>query len=211
MNHDLLDRLAEEAAPVRPVDARAFMTIYGLGLGATLLVIAATGFRSDLPIYAPTPVFLWKLVASALVALPGAWLLYRCGRPGAHTEGGTRVLIAVALAVFVMPLAVALLMDPAGSMNDVGRLEWVRECVPIIISASVPLWVASLIWLRRSAPTNLERASWAAGLTSAASAASLFALHCPFDRIAYAGFWYFSTIIAVAVVTRLIMPLLIRW
>lgn len=211
VNDDLLDRLAASAAPVRRVDERQFMAFVGVaGLLSALTVLLFIGPRADLGAVFMTPAFLWKFGAMALVAAVALPMLMASGRPGARPARVGRVVLAT-LATLGLPLVYAVATQPmAESMRG---LEATRglACLGWTIIASVPVWLASLTWLRAAAPTNQERASWAAGLASAAVGASFFVLHCPYDDIVYVAVWYGTAIAGIAVVTRLVMPRLIRW
>jgi hypothetical protein len=212
VNDDFLDRLAAEAAPVRRVDARWFAAMVLAATAVSALIIGVgSGVRPDLPAVLATPVFLWKVGAMALVALVSLPLLAAAGRPGA---GGQRLLpLAVALGTGLLglPLIGAVMTQPAELSMQGLDMDRGLGCLKWTVAASVPVWLASLAWLRRSAPTNLARAAWAAGIASASVAATLFVMHCPYDDIVYVSLWYGGSVAFVAGVTRLLLPPLIRW
>jgi hypothetical protein len=155
--------------------------------------------------------FLTKLLVTGALALPSAWLMWLSGRPGAQSGRGAHMVGLLALLLFAAPLALAFAFDAEVASRDALRFDWAQFCVPIIALTTIPVWFASLSWLRRAAPVNAERASWLAGLASASTGALLFALHCPFDSLAYVAVWYFSSIIGLAALSRMIMPRFIRW
>jgi hypothetical protein len=211
VNDDLLDRLAAGATPVRRVDQRQFLALVGIAcLLSALTILLFIGPRADLGAVLMAPVFLWKLGAMMLVAAVALPMLVAVGRPGAPPARIGRVVLAT-LATLGLPLVYAVTTQPvAESMRG---LEATRglACLGWTIIACVPVWLASLVWLRTAAPTNHARASWAAGLVSAAVGASFFVLHCPYDDVVYVAVWYGAAIAGIAVVTRLVMPRLIHW
>ncbi|MGB7405475.1 MAG: DUF1109 domain-containing protein [Pacificimonas sp.] len=210
--NDLLDRLADDATPVRRVNAALFVTLFGGGFIASLLmVIGFQGVRPDLLAAGGTAIFAWKLLACASVAALSAILLMKLGKPGQAPPMRGVSVAGLALLVFALPFAAALIAEPAAQAAVVTRGSWVLSCLTGIAMATSPLWIMALIWLKRSAPTDIEQASWAAGLASGSAGATAFVLHCPFDQVAYVGLWYLAAILGIAAISRLVLPRLIRW
>ena len=211
MNDDFLDRLASDAVAVRRVDSSRFATLFGLAaLTSAAIIVGLSGMRADLAEVVVSPMFLWKLAAMGTVALLAVPMLAAAGRPGAATPRIGHAAIA-GLVLLGLPLVYAVATQPpAESMNG---LEATRGlgCLFWTVAASVPVWLASLVWLREAAPTDLGRASWSAGIASGAVAATLFVLHCPYDDIVYVAVWYGASVALVAGFTRLLLPRLIRW
>lgn len=211
VNEDLLDRLAANAAPVRRVDSRRFLALLTLATLASLAVIVGfPGTRADLASGLSNPMFLWKFGAMASVALLSVPMLLASGRPGA---GKSRIELAAitGLIVFGAPFLFAMFTQaPSQTINGFDTTRGFG-CLKWTTLASLPVWLASIAWLRQSAPTNLVRASWSAGIASASVGGTCFALHCPYDDIAYVSVWYGAAILMIAAVTRIVLPRLIRW
>ncbi|MBZ6378492.1 hypothetical protein B5C34_12610 [Pacificimonas flava] len=211
MRDDLIDRLVAEADPVRPATGARFVRLFGLAALISLVIVAVIGIRADLRPALTGGLLAAKLLLTGTLACPAIWLLWLSGRPGARVRRGSRLLIPLALAMLTAPLLVAFVRGPGSALEDMARFDWASACLPLIALATLPLWIASLAWLRVSAPTNPARSAWIAGLASASMGAFLFALHCPFDSLAYVATWYFAAIFALAGLSRLVIPPLIRW
>ncbi|MEM8826143.1 MAG: DUF1109 domain-containing protein [Pseudomonadota bacterium] len=212
MNNSFIDTLVEDAAPVRRADGTVFGTVYAGGFLAALAVTATVlGVRPDIGTAMGTGIVLWKFAASGIVALLGAFVLMRAGLPARNVKGGVGYASALVALLFAVPLVAAIATAPEAQMSAAANTGWAVQCLMGITAATVPMWAAALVWLRRAAPTNLEQASWSAGLASASAGATAFALHCPFDEVAYVGLWYMVGIVGIAALTRLVLPRLIRW
>ena len=61
------------------------------------------------------------------------------------------------------------------------------------------------------APTRLALAGAAAGLLSGATAALVYALHCPEMEAPFLGVWYVAGMAVPFVVGALLGPLVLRW
>lgn len=210
LDDDFLDRLATDAGPVVRTGGTPFAVSLAVGASASAAVIVLlAGLRSDLAAAAVTPIFLWKLLSMTAIAASSLLLLHRAGRPGAIIGGLAKLPLIVAGVLLLGLLAVVAVIAP-DKATDI-RLAYAPSCIAITSLATIPVWLASLHWLRAAAPTNLARASWAAGTASTAIAATLFVLHCPHDSVAYVVLWYGGTIAMIAGLTRLVLPHLIRW
>lgn len=207
---DFLDRLAAGATPVTRRGGFVFSMMIAIGaLASAAIVMAASGLRDDIVAAPASPIFLWKLLSMLAIALAALVLLYRSGRPGAATRQLAWLPTGAASSLLLLPLLALAATEPAMA-SDI-RMSSGIYCLWMTSLAAIPVWIAALAWLRMAAPTNLARASWAAGMASAAVAATAFALHCPHDVIPYVVLWYGGAIALVSALTRLVLPALIRW
>ncbi len=211
MTDSLLDRLAHDLTPVSRPGGSMFFVHIGIGalLSAMVILFIATP-RPDLGLAIGTAAFLWKFLAMATIALCSLVLLRRSGRPGGSTTLPNRLTWGLGAGLLLLPLVGAYIARGNMVMADMSP-DLAARCVLWVSVAALPVWFAALTWLRRAAPTDLDRASWAAGLSSASVGATFFTLHCPYDSIAYVSIAYGASIIAIAAVTRIILPRLIRW
>ncbi|MBV7256635.1 DUF1109 domain-containing protein [Pacificimonas sp. WHA3] len=212
MSNDLLDKLVADAAPVRRANAVLFAALFSGGIAiAAASILIFYGLR-DLPATTfGVSVMIWKAFASVAVAATGAVLVYRLGKPGRGVRGGTDKVFALIALLFAAPLVIAFFAGPESHKEWLFNGAWVLDCMRGIGMATVPVWTASVIWMRKAAPTDIAQASWAVGLASAASGTSAFVLYCPFDSVLYVGLWYMATILGIACVSRFILPGVIRW
>ncbi|MEP7314455.1 MAG: NrsF family protein, partial [Pseudomonadota bacterium] len=112
------------------------------------------------------------------------------------------LLVGVIAELFVLPSDVWL-----GQMVG-SNASWCLRIIPLL--AAAPL-VACFLALRRAAPTRPALAGAAAGLLSAAVAASLYALHCTDDSPLFVAAWYGLAILLVTAVGAALGPRLLRW
>jgi hypothetical protein len=208
----LLDRLAADAVAVKPLGPGHFSALLAIAaLVSGALVTGAGGLRSDLADVIGTLAFSWKAMATLAIGATAALLLYRSGRPGAATRHWLGATWLVAAIVLGGPLAYSLLSMSGDVFMAQLHPESAAACAAFTVMAAIPVWIAALMWLARTAPTNLAQASWAAGLASGGLGAALFVLHCPYDQIPYVSVWYGLSIFGIAGLTRLVLPRLIRW
>jgi hypothetical protein len=70
---------------------------------------------------------------------------------------------------------------------------------------------AIVVWLRRAAPTELARAGWLTGWAAGALGTFAYSLFCPSNTPAFAVTVYPAAMLLSALLSRLIVPQLVRW
>lgn len=211
MVRDLIDRLVADLQPVEPLNSARYILLVGFAVIVALtLVLAAVGYRADLGQLAETPFFLWKAGTMLVLGLAAAALLRRLSYPGADGRHALWAIAAGLLALLGGPLLFTLTAQgwtpviAAMAMDGWHCLAWIALC-------AVPSWAATVIWLRRGAPTAIDQAALAAGLTSAGFGAFAFTLACPHDTIAFVAIWYAASLTTITLASRWLMPRLIHW
>lgn len=182
------------------VGAAGAMALLTMTLGNPLLSTAKIGV-ADYGV---------KLAFTAAMTLITAHLLLRNGRPDARMAGA-----ALWIAAPVLLLAGLALLGLTRVPDDVRQAyvlgsTW-RTCLPSVVTFAVPVFVALLVAFRRLAPTDLARAGTLAGLTAGATSAAVYAFHCPETSPAFVLVWYGLGIACVALLGRLLGPMLLRW
>jgi hypothetical protein len=213
MNTDaLIDRLAEDAAPVR-AGATVRVLLAGLGLGAlvsSVLMVAWLGIRPDLGAAMQTAAYWMKFFYTLALAGFGFWTIERLSRPGAQAglQGLFDVLPALLLAV------VAYLQWSAAPVQEHHALMMGRShtvCPWRIAILSLPIF-ASVFWsLQRLAPTKPVLAGAAAGLLAGAAGAFIYAFHCDESAAPFVLLWYTAGIALVGVAGGSLGRFLLRW
>ena len=208
----VITQLVGHLQPVRPRTARrdalVLLVLFGVEL-AMALGLGAT--RTDLPEAAATMSFWWKLVTLGAVAALGGALTLLSLDPARSPRQGLRWMLSIAAA----SLATGWMIDAAhdGWPALVQRIDWPTgvECVVQIVVLSLPAVAALTLLMRRGAPTDANASALAAGLAAAGWGAFVFVFSCPYDDPLYVVLWYGLGCGAVAAVTRLLLPHLIRW
>ncbi|WP_426167224.1 NrsF family protein [Sandarakinorhabdus sp. DWP1-3-1] len=211
----LIDGLVADLRPVQPRRwTRDALLIVALILVEIPLLIALRGMRPDMPAAMGEMAFWWKLAALASFAgLSGAALLVSLDP--AVTNGPRLARLWRALAI-VVPVALGLgwLIDAATRGPSLtARLDW-REGVDCLISIfllSLPMIAALVVLMRRGAPTRPEQTALAAGLAAAGFGAFIFGFHCSHDDPLYVAVWYGGAVLVVALLSRWLLPRLVRW
>lgn len=207
----LIAQLADGLEPVRPLRL-------GEGVGLTLLaavvsaavVIGLFGMRSDWLAGRIDPL---SLVASGLflgLALAASVTAIAMGRPHVGSDhDGWRWAAGMA---GLLPLAGTVVAVNRG--RDVMSAEAMGhgiECFVVASAASLLVFAALVLWLRRGAPTSPERAGLVAGVAAGAFGIFAFSLHCPLRDIVHIGVWHSAVVGAMGLAGRVFVPRLVRW
>jgi hypothetical protein len=212
----LIDSLVADLGPVRPRSrTREALLLGGLVLVELLLFVTLRDLRPDMPVAMATPAFWWKSGSFALIAVLAAAAMLISLDPATTTPRRLAGLWRGLALVAPLALALGWLIDAGASGRSAlaARLEWRDgvDCLANIALLTLPLVLAFGLLMRRGAPTQPGRTSAAAGLAAAGFGAFVFAFHCPHDDPLYVAVWYGGAVMAVAAITRLVMPRLVRW
>jgi hypothetical protein len=181
-----------------------------LGLVGSLLVYAATLAPRDLATALLAPRFVFKLVVALLLAAAAAPLVNRMARPDGAAGTAWLVLLAAPLLLGLGVLIEMAVVDPsAWSTRLVG--ENAVACMLCIPLLSAPVLAATLVALRRGAPTRPDLAGVFVGLLAGGLGAFLYASHCPDDSPLFVVTWYPLAIAAVVIASRAAAVRLLRW
>jgi hypothetical protein len=209
MSPELLDRLAADASAVqlrKRSAAAAHAALAAISASVALLWFWVQP-RADLTAAVATPIFWLKLAFPAGLALL-AWLtLRRLHVPGAASRApmlGVAGLLATlwALAALTLPSAGAEARSAA-----IWGSSWAL-CPLYITALAAPVLPAMLAWSRQYAPLQPRWAGAFAGLASGTIGATLYAVHCREDALAFVGLWYVAGSLVPALIGALAGP---RW
>jgi len=208
----LIDLLTADLKPVRRRTTRRDVVIVlvlcALQLG---LLLFRGDMRPDMHHAMAMPSFWWKTASLVVLAtLAGATALLSLN-PTRSPRPGLRVIGYVVLGA----LAIGWLIDAiqAGTGALLQRLDPVHglECAEAIVKLSLPGVIALGLLVRSGAPVDPRGTAWAVGVAAASWGALAFVLSCPFDDPLYVAVWYLAACGTVALISRLILPLLTRW
>jgi hypothetical protein len=212
MKTDLtLDDLVSDLRPVRAVrPAQALALVAVATLGAATAVAYRYGVRPDIMTMTPHPLVLLR--AGMLLVLGSACIaaVIASARPAVgHSQSGWAWALAAGL---LFPVSALIMMAGGSAMPEGALSPRVGEyCLGIGGASALLIGGVLTGWLRRGAPTSLNRAGWLVGLTAGSFGTFVYSLHCPMNTIYFVGLWYTLAVGLSALVGRMIVPRLIRW
>lgn len=208
-NH-LIEGLVEGLEPVRTLNPKRGLAIVGgLTLIAGIAVATMLGVRNDLMIGMADEMFFLRSGVLLMLGIATAITVVNMARPGVGklSRGWIWALITAALFPLTAAIMSAINMPPAEAFRPMEGLK----CLTVSGIAALAIGSGLTLWLRQGAPTSPERAGWLVGIASGALGAAAYNLHCPFNDIYYIGLWFTTTVVASAILGRLVVPRLIRW
>lgn len=212
MTDDLIARLARD---LKPVPANALTRLFALATAAGLLLSTAAmtsllGVRPDLGQAVGTPNFWAKFGYTFALGLLGVWAASRIARPG---ESGRLPLSIVPAVVALIAIAAVISygMAPPEDRHNLVMGSSALVCPFYILSLSMPIFLAVIMFMRRMAPTNLPLAGLAAGLMAGALGAWVYSFHCTESGLPFVGLWYSLGIVATMAIGALAGRWILRW
>lgn len=212
MSDELVARLSHDLRPVprAALPARLLLWLVGGALVAGAIMVPWIGLRPDIATAWQGGIFWLKFGYTALLALTGFLAVERLARPGG---GGRRGFVA-ATAAFATFLAIGLLQlatAPAEATRSLLVGDTSLVCPVYIVTLSLPIFIATVLAMRRLAPTSLTLAGLAAGLLSGGAGAWVYAFHCGENGLAFLAIWYTLGVAVMALLGALTGRWLLRW
>ena len=202
--------LVDDLEPVRPVSATGGLAFAAaITLAALAAVIMNKGMRADLLAGHPSEMFLLRAGILLLLGLATAYSVLAMASPAVGKHGQSWKIALSAAALF--PLAAIIVAMTANVGPAITAMQSGMQCMTMSLIGGVATAIPMVLWLRKGAPTNPERAGWLTGVASGGLGAFAYSFHCPFESIVYIGLWYTLAVGACAVLGRLVVPRLIRW
>ncbi len=209
---ELIEVLSADLAPVdhRRTSRRLSFAIAAGVLIGVAIVFGVLGPRADVTNFTSWIPALVKVVATALILVPGSIYLIKLSRPGG--EYGTS--LALVLLPFAAVITLASLSIAAGSSEHARRAlfsdEWIECVLSIPLIAIVPFAVITWV-VRQMAPTDLARTGAFVGLVAGCISAIGYAFHCANDTLPFFAVWYGGTIALCTFAGWSLGPRLLRW
>lgn len=204
----LIQRLAREAGG-HSRRYRSFLPRLMLATGAALalaiiVVIVSFGIRADFISYATSPVYSFKLLATACAAIAGLALVRAAGTPG------------IAMRWLMMALPVAVLIAGMVWIDDAVSIVGARSisvpvCLAAIVLAALPGLILLLIALRNAAPTRPALAGSVAGLLAGSLGALAYTLSCVNDGAVFVTVWYSLAVVIVSALGAVVGRRVLSW
>jgi len=181
------------------------------GTAVTALVTLSTlGPRHDFAQAVALPMFRVKLAFVASLAILGTLAAFRAGLPGRRVSAPLCGIVAVAGGMWIVACAALVESPPAARAGLLLGDTW-RTCPWLVAGLSIPVFVAIASAMRRMAPTHPRRAGALAGFASGATAALVYAFHCPELAAPFIGTWYVLGMLVPTLAGALLGPRLFRW
>jgi len=209
---NIIAGLTEDLEPVRRITTRDGLLLLAF---ATLVAFAVSVFVYDFwygMLEGEASAFFW--VTNGLVLLLGcatALAMVIGGSPRVGQRQNAPGWAAAMVAVLPIAAIIALISGEANhaheGLND--PVAWM--CTSASVSAALLIGLASVLWLRHSAPVSIERSAWLVGIASGALGTFAYGITCPLDTVSHLGLWHVAPIAISAIVGRIVVPPLIRW
>ncbi|MEM1131992.1 MAG: DUF1109 domain-containing protein [Pseudomonadota bacterium] len=213
---DLVDDL-EPVNPLRIRDGMAMAITLTLFVGAGISFFL--GLRNGLTSGQIETVYLLRLAALLLVGGVSGYAAMSMARPTIDNNRRSaetlawRSALGIA-AIFPLLAAINIFSDipPADQLDKMLYVKTVaRECLTYSSISALIVGTGIVLWLRRGAVTDPERAGWLVGLAAGGFGAAAYSIYCPINTVVYIGTWFTVAVTLSAIAGRLIVPRLLRW
>ena len=217
MTDDLLDRLAADLKPVKPMRLRSLWLMAGLGLVvAALFVIAVYKPRPEMMAMAhgampSTFMVLGKPLLFLLTGLSALWGMGDLVRPQGRLRLRTVVPVILLLVLVVMSSMHQVMADgPASTLHS---LQGGNMLCSVTIMGGGVIGFALLwgLWLRKAATSAPVALGAMSGLAAASLAAAAYAIHCNMDAPAYLLLVYGLAVGVITAIAAVAGTRLFRW
>ena len=212
MTDELISRLSDELEPT-PKRAIPRRLAAGLIAGAIIAAIAMLlwlGLRPDLAEAVFGMMYWWKFAYSAAFAGLAFWAAARLARPGGSMRQPMIALFGLIVLAGTMGIAQLIIM-PSDMSRQLVMGSTALLCPFYIAALAIPIYAATILVMRRLAPTNLPGAGLAAGLLAGRAAAWIYAFHCTESGMAFVAIWYTTGILIAAVAGAIVGRWALRW
>jgi hypothetical protein len=206
-----IDALVADMDPVKRVEPRRGMALaLFLAVVASALVVMYYGARPDLAEGHPGVMVMLRGGMLLLLGISSLIAVTASARPSVgQTHSGWGWTLAAAM---LFPAAALMQFAWTGDIAQGALAPAIgRYCLWISSLSALLIGGALTLWLRKGAPTAINRAGWLVGLSSGSFGTFAYSLHCPMNNIFYIGLWYSLAVGMAALAGRLIVPKVIRW
>lgn len=210
MTDELIERLASDLKPVRPMAMQRLLlgAVLLSGILAILAMLMLLGMRPDMADATATMIYWTKFTYTLTLALLGLAATVVLARP----DGRTRWPWLAALALLALLLVGAVLqLARAQDMMPMIMGTSIRRALIFIPVFALPVLLASLYALRHLAPRSPTLAGFSAGIMSGALGAWIYAFACMEQGMMFLAIWYTLAILLVGLAGALLGRFLLRW
>ena len=210
---DLIESLASDATPVKPLRPPLLRAAVWLGIGVAVLVIVALfqGFRSDLGTRLHQMEFDFNMIGAIFTGILAAIACFQLCLPDRSRVWA--LLPLPALILWMSTLGYQCLTDWVSLGPDGFQLGESADCFVIVALTSLPIYIALLVMLRHTAPLKPVSAIICGSLAVAAitaTAHSLIHIHEQ-DATLMIVFWNLGLAVFFVIVGSLFGETLFSW
>ncbi len=206
----MIESMAEELVPVRPMTLRSGLLWVALAAAATIVLVELVEGLWHGILAGQASALFWiangLLLVLGLAAATSA-VMMSGPRVGNRHEAPKWALAAVA----VLPFAALASAFDSGTMQSPLSDPYGLECALHGLAAGLLTAVALTLWLRRGAPVSLNAAGLHTGLAAGALGSVAYGLSCPLDGAMHLGTWHVLPVVAAGLIGRFAIPALVRW
>jgi hypothetical protein len=210
-----LDSLVADLKPVRRVKpVEGLMLVAAATAIVALYVVLRYGLRPDIAEGAPQPMVVIRSGMLILLGTATAFAATAAALPAVkESQNGWGWALAAAALLPLAAFVLFLYQTLTGMPFQPGAFDfrYAHWCLGLGCGGALFMGSVLTAWLRKGAPTALNRAGWLVGLASGSFGAFAYSLHCPSNSIYYVGIFYTAVVAISAVIGRLIVPAAIRW
>ncbi|HEY1961187.1 MAG TPA: DUF1109 domain-containing protein [Rhizomicrobium sp.] len=209
---DLIAQLSGELKPTprhAPILRLVPIVLAGAAVSAVLMV-AWLGIRPDLMSAMHTLGYWVKFGYTAALAGAALWLVLRLSCPGSAV--GAPTLAALVPLPLILIIAMQQLMNAPPALHKHLMMGSSSQVCPWrIVILALPILAATLIAVRRLAPTRLMLAGAGAGVFAGALGAWIYAFHCDESAAPFVAIWYTFGIAVVGAAGGALGRASLRW
>ncbi len=205
-----IDDLVNDLTPVKPMNINK-----GLALPTVIVIafialfVSQLGLRSDLAAGIPAPITMMRSGVLLLLGFATARAVVSMATPSVGKGSQGWIWAVGAALLFPISALIVAISTMSADMPVTVNTGW--YCFKMCLAAALATAIPMVLWLRKGAPTSLQRAGWLTGLAAGGLGAFAYSFHCPFTRVVDISIWYTASIVTSAIIGRLIVPRLIRW
>lgn len=216
MSDDILDDLARDLKPAKPLNSRA------LGIGAAVATVLAAiynfflyGARPELRAvlggdFAVDPMAWFKPSLFIAIGAGALWSVMDLARPEGRLRLRTLAPMVIAAGFVLVALIVDLFARGLGAFRNVGDPS-VLCVLTIVCGGGAGLILMWRLWLRRAATSHPGLLGAMSGLAAASLMAAAYAVHCDRDTPIYILGIYGGAVAILTAVAAMLGRKLLRW
>lgn len=210
MRENMIAELTADLEPVRQFSSKTGLLWLAVAtLAASAISIFFFSFWSGM-FEGKASAFYW--VTNGLLLVLGSACALGVVMSGSPRVGGRANAPEWALAMMtIVPVAAIITILSGGHIHETTSDPVAFHCVSSSLAAAALVGIASILWLRRSAPVSIERSSWLVGITAGALGTVAFGVTCGLDSVSHLGIWHTVPLGIAAIIGRFVVPPLIRW
>lgn len=214
MSRDTDTLIAELVAGLSPVRPMRFSRGIGLSLASLAAALAAVilliGLRADVLAGSPDPLFLLSNGLFLLLGIAASVAVVMMSRPKVGNDHSGWAWATAMAALLPVTAIIFALGGQTGSLTSDAALHGL-DCLVLGSAFGLLTFAALVSWLRRGAPTSLERAGLVTGIASGSFGIFAYSLHCNFSDIVHIGIWHGGVVMLSAFAGRFAVPQMVRW